>query len=186
MGPQMLIRSLARGVAAAALLSSAALAADLIIPTTPAPIMESAGFLWDGLYAGVQFGGLFYPTTTYGSVGLHAGVNVVVADPILLGLEATADYLNNGGTGVGQYFANARVGAVITDQVLVYAIGGLGLETIGGFTNGIYQLGAGVEFAVTEAISVRGQLTGLGFFDPAIRVSAFDGARATVGIGYHF
>ena len=182
----MLIRSLACGVAAAALFSSAALAADLIIPTTPAPIMESAGFSWDGLYAGMQFGGLFYPTTSYGSVGIHAGVNFVVADPILLGVEATADYLNNGNIGVSQYFANARVGALVSDQVLLYAIGGLGLETIGGFTNGIYQLGAGVELAVTEAISVRGQLTGIGFFDPAIRVNAFDGARATVGVSYHF
>lgn len=184
----MFMRSLACGVAAAALLTSGAQAADLIIPTTPAPIMESAGFSWDGLYAGVQFGGLFYPAPerAYGSIGAHAGVNFIVADPVLLGVEATADYLNNGGIGVGQYFANARVGAVVSDNVLLYAIGGVGVETIGGFTNGIYQLGAGVELAVTEAVSVRGQLTGLGFFDPAIRVNTFDGARATVGVSYHF
>ncbi|MDB5614447.1 MAG: hypothetical protein JWQ22_2100 [Devosia sp.] len=150
--------------------------------------MESAGFSWDGLYAGAQFGGLFYraPERAYSSIGVHAGVNFVVADPILLGLEATADYLNNGGVGVGQYFANARVGALVTDQVLLYAIAGVGVETIGGFTNGIYQLGAGVELAVTEDISVRGQLTGLGFFDPIFRANALDGARATVGVSYHF
>lgn len=184
----MRIHSLARGIAAAALLTSAAQAADLILPTTPAPIMESAGFSWDGLYAGVQFGGLFYPAPepAYGSIGLHAGVNVTIADPVLLGVEASADYLNNGGVGVGQYFANARLGALVTDQVLLYAIGGLGIETIGGFTNGLYQLGGGVELAVSEAISLRGQLTGVGFFDPIVRVNAFDGTRATVGASYHF
>lgn len=184
----MLFRSLACGTAALAILTSTAFAADLIIPTTPAPIMESAGFSWDGLYAGAQFGGLFYPAPepAYGSIGLHAGINFIVADPILLGVEATADYLNNGGLGVGQYFANARLGTLVSDQVLLYAIGGVGIESIGAFTNGIYQLGGGVELAVTEAVSVRGQLTGLGFFDPAIRVNAFDGARATVGVSYHF
>ena len=184
----MVIRCFTCGVAAIALLSSTAQAADLIIPTTPAPIMESAGFSWDGLYAGVQFGGLFYaaPTMAYGNIGIHAGVNFIVADPIMLGVEATADYLNNGGPSAGQYLINARVGAVVTDQVLLYAIGGAGIETFNGFTNGVYQLGGGVELAVTDAISVRAQVTGFGFFDPAVRLNTFDGAKVTVGASYHF
>lgn len=183
----MFIRSLA--VATVALLTTtAAMAADLIIPTTPEPIMESAGFSWDGLYVGAQVGGLFYPapTATYGSIGAHVGVNFVVADPIVIGVEATADYLNNGGPSAGQYFVNGRAGVLVTDDVLLYAIAGAGVETYNGFTNGIYQLGAGVELAVTDSITVRGQLTGLGFFDPAVRVNFLDGARATVGISYHF
>ena len=184
----MRIYSPAGCIAAAALLASSVQAADLIIPTTPAPIMESAGFSWDGLYAGVQLGGLFYPApeSAYGSAGIHAGVNFVAADPILVGIEATADYLNNGGVGVGQYLINARLGVVVTHQVLLYAIAGAGIETIGGFSNGIYQLGGGVALAVTDAVSLRGQLTGIGFFDPIISTGFLEGTRATVGVSYHF
>ena len=59
----MFIRSMA--IATVALLSTtAAMAADLIIPTTPEPIMESAGFSWEGLYAGVRAGGQFNNGTT--------------------------------------------------------------------------------------------------------------------------
>ncbi|SEQ36813.1 hypothetical protein SAMN05428969_2778, partial [Devosia sp. YR412] len=50
----MFARSLSLGVAAAALLVGGAQAADLIIPTTPEPIYEAAGFNWEGLYAGVR------------------------------------------------------------------------------------------------------------------------------------
>ncbi|WP_156463932.1 hypothetical protein [Devosia sp. Leaf420] len=50
----MTLRTLLVGVSIAALGSVAAQAADLIIPTTPQPIYESAGFSWDGLYAGVR------------------------------------------------------------------------------------------------------------------------------------
>lgn len=185
----MFTRSLALGTVAVALLSSSAIAADLIIPTAPQPIYEAAGFSWDGLYAGVQGGGLFYPAPTngYGIIGAHVGVNFTIADPILLGLEGTAEYLWDGaGNTAGQYFLNARLGVVATDQVMFYAIGGAGIENFNGTNNGIYQLGAGVELAVTDSISIDARVTGLGFFDPAVRVNFFDGARATVGVSYHF
>ena len=45
----MFVRSLSLGVAAAALMVGGAQAADLIIPTTPQPIYEAAGFDWAGL-----------------------------------------------------------------------------------------------------------------------------------------
>lgn len=181
----MFVRSLALGAVSVALLSTtSAFAADLIIPTTPQPIMESAGFSWDGLYAGVQAGGQFYPGTTYGLVGAHVGVNFIVADPILVGVEGTAEYIWNNAVGFGEFFVNARLGAVLTDSVLVYALAGTGVEVNnGGTTFGTYQLGGGVEFAVTDSVSVRGQLVGVGFYnDPDF----FDGAKATVGVSYHF
>src|SRR5690606_937144 len=63
MGVQdMFVRSLTLGVAAAALLVGGAQAADLIIPTTPQPIYEAAGFDWEGLYVGVRAGGQFVGT----------------------------------------------------------------------------------------------------------------------------
>lgn len=181
----MFVRSLA--VAAVALLSTtAAMAADLIIPTTPQPIMESAGFSWDGLYAGVQAGGQFYPGTTFGLVGAHVGVNFTVADPLLIGLEGSAEWIFDNVSSFGEFFANARVGAVVTDQVLVYALAGTGIEVNNvGTTFGTYQLGGGVELAVTDSISVRGQLVGVGFYNDG-NANFFDGAKATVGVSYHF
>ena len=181
----MIIRSLA--VAAVALLSTtAAYAADLIIPTSPEPIMESAGFSWDGLYAGVQGGGQFYPGTTYGLLGAHVGVNFIVADPVLIGLEGSAEWIFNNTASFGEFFINGRLGAVVTDEVLIYALAGTGVEVNNaGNTFGTYQLGGGVEFAVTDSISVRGQLVGVGFYNDGNN-NFFDGAKATIGVSYHF
>lgn len=202
----MFVRSLSLGVAAAALLSSGAMAADLIIPTTPQPIYESAGFSWDGLYAGVQAGGYFTNTDltdaagavidddiTFGVIGAHVGVNFTVADPIIVGLELQGNYLFNGDDDIsaGEFLALGRVGAVVTDQVLVYAAAGVGAQFSddivfeGGDDNqAIFALGGGVEFAVTDAVSIRGEVLGIGNFEDG--GDFFDGARATVGVSYHF
>lgn len=179
----MFVRSLSLGVAAAALMVGGAHAADLIIPTTPQPIYEAAGFSWDGLYAGVQAGGHFNNGATFGVVGAHVGVNFIVADPILLGLEGTAEYWWNDVANGGEFLINARLGAVVTDSVLVYAIAGTGIETGAGVSNGVYQLGGGVEFAVTDSVTVRGQVVGYGAYNSP---DAFAGAKATVGVSYHF
>ena len=196
----MLVRSIALGVAAVALLSSAANAADLIIPTTPAPIMESAGFSWEGLYAGVRAGGAWIgDANTYGNIvapagtagagviGGAVGVNFVPASPFLVGLEGTADYVWYNGTSSGEFFANLRAGAVVTDSVLVYAIGGVGVQTNNNVSTGLYQLGGGVELAVTDAITVRGELVGQGDFNNGgANDPFFEAAKATVGVFYHF
>lgn len=181
----MLIRSIAVGVAAVAMMSSVAQAADLIIPTTPAPIMESAGFSWDGLYIGARGGYNGYNGSTYGVIGGVVGANFIVADPILLGAEVTADYIWNNTTSAGEYFFNLKAGAVVTDSVLIYALGGVGNYATAGTNAGVYQLGGGVELAVTDAITVRGELVGQGDFDGA-NDAFFEGAKATVGVFYHF
>ncbi len=197
----MFIRSLALGAVSVALLSSTSvLAADLIIPTTPQPIVASAGFDWEGLYVGARAGGQFTTdvatgtygvsdsSTTYGVIGAAAGVNFIPVDPILLGVEVTADYLW-GGTVVestGEFFANLRVGAVVTDAALIYAIGGVGLQVQGGASEGVYQLGGGVEFAVSDAVTVRGEIVGQGDFDNTAPDAFFETAKATVGVFYHF
>lgn len=197
----MFVRSLSLGVAAAALLSSGAMAADLFIPTTPAPIYEAAGFSWDGLYAGVEAGGLFNSNaagvggggigtltagTTNGVIGGVVGVNFTVADPIIIGLELQGDYVWGNGQDSGLFLALARVGAVVTDQVLVYASGGVGAISTGGVSEGVYALGGGVEFAVTDNVSVRGEVLGLGDFAQGAGDQFFDSAKATVGVFYHF
>jgi outer membrane immunogenic protein len=196
----MFVRSLAIGVSAAALMVGGAQAADLIIPTTPQPIYAPAGFDWEGMYVGVRAGGQFTTdaatgvygvsdsSTTYGVIGAAVGVNFIPVDPVLLGVEVTGDYLW-GGTIVestGEFFANLRVGAVVTDSALVYALGGVGTQLQGGTSRGVYQLGGGVEFAVSDAVTVRGEIVGQGDFDNAGTDAFFETAKATVGVFYHF
>ena len=184
----MFVRSLSLGVAAVALLSVGAQAADLIIPTTPQPIYEAAGFDWEGLYAGVRAGGVFTSggaNTSYGVLGGAVGVNFLPADPFLVGLEVTGDYVWGNGVNSGDFFANVRAGAVVTDAALVYAIGGVGVTTANNVSTSVYQLGGGVEFAVTDVVSVRGEVVGLGDFDGA-NDDFFEEAKATVGVFYHF
>src|SRR5690606_6227173 len=146
------------GVAAAALMVGGAQAADLIIPTTPQPIYEPAGFDWEGLYAGVRLGGQWTadaasdygnadPSTGSGVLGAAVGVNFIPVDPLLLGVEVTGDWLWNNNYSSGEFFANLRAGAVVTDNALVYALAGVGFQSRDGSpTEGVYQLGGGVEF----------------------------------------
>lgn len=192
----MFVRSLSLGVAAAALLVGGAQAADLIIPTTPQPIYEAAGFDWEGLYAGVRVGGEFYQqdddSLTYGVIGAAVGVNFIPVDPILLGVEVTGDYVfGEDDDHFSEFFANVRAGAIVTDSVLVYAIGGVGIangDFAGDDNIGLFQLGGGVELAVTDAITVRGEVVGQGFLDEDLGAEDhfFDNAKATVGVFYHF
>ncbi|MCS6757750.1 MAG: hypothetical protein MO852_00380 [Candidatus Devosia euplotis] len=191
----MFVRSLSLGVAAAALLVGGAQAADLIIPSTPVPIYEAAGFSWEGLYAGVKVGGVFtnengltnlQTSTSQLSVGGAAGVNFIAYDPILLGLEVQGDYVFQGGDDAGMFLALARVGAVVTDQVTVYAAGGVGMTRRSSSSNRIYAIGGGVDVAVTDAISVRGEVLGLGDFSDAAGHQFFDGAKSTAGVFCHF
>jgi outer membrane immunogenic protein len=192
----MSARILLLGVSIAALSSVATQAADLIIPTTPQPIYEAAGFDWEGLYVGARVGGQFtgdsaslYATTpvntTSGVVGAAVGVNFIPVDPFLIGAEVTGDYIWSNNFSSGEFFANLRAGAVVTDSVLVYALGGIGTNTRNNANEGVYQLGGGVELAVTDAITVRGELVGQGDFDGGSD-PFFEGAKATVGVFYHF
>jgi len=198
----MFVRSLVIGVSAAALMVGGAQAADLIIPTTPQPVYTPAGFDWEGLYVGARLGGQFIGSdtyaenggavvdTTYGVIGAAVGVNFIPVDPILLGVEVTADYLWGGAVGgvetSSEFYANLRVGAIVTDNALVYALAGVGINNNGTTSEGVYQLGGGVEFAVTDAITVRGEIVGQGDFDNPAVDSFFETAKATVGVFYHF
>ena len=194
----MSFRTVLLGASIAVISSVAVQAADLIIPTTPEPIYEAAGFNWEGLYAGVRAGGQFvgadaslyagYPiNSTSGVLGAAVGVNFIAADPFLVGAEVTGDYVWYNGTSSGEFFANLRAGAVVTDSVLVYAIGGVGVQTNNDVTTGLYQLGGGVELAVTDAVTVRGEVVGQGDFNNGgANDPFFESAKATVGVFYHF
>jgi len=170
-------------ITAALLSTAAASAADLIIPTTPEPIYEAGGFDWEGLYVGARAGGQWFTAATYGVVGGVAGFNFMPADSILLGAEVTGDYTWNDARQGGEFFVNIRGGFLPTEALLIYAIGGMGVYT-SDFNAGLFQLGGGLEFALTDAVTIRGEITGQG--DMVTTPRFFDAAKATVGVAYHF
>lgn len=196
----MVVRSLTLGLAGAVLMVSGAQAADFFVPSTPQQIFSSApgfspGFGWEGLYVGLSGGGQFYSgdigADTQWLLGGHVGVNFIPFDPVLLGLEIQGAYaFESGATSAAwEVLALGRVGVIVTDQLLAYGTGGLGAVTAtggGGGTEGVYALGAGLEFGVTDSISLRGEVLGIGFFDSAVGPNTFDAAKATLGVSFHF
>lgn len=191
-----MMRSLVLGVSAAVLLAGAAQAADLYIPSTPQPIVESAGFNWEGLYVGVQ-GGVIGSVNSdsdsdsdsdnAGLVGLHVGANFLASSSFLLGLEGTAEYIFSDYSDAALFLINGRAGFLVTDSVLLYGIAGAGVlyNVDSEDSTGVYQLGLGAEIAVSDNISLRGQVAGLGGFDDA-NDDLFDSYKATVGLSFHF
>lgn len=179
-----LFKKIALSALATTLTMGTAFAADLItVPTsTPVevPVYEDPGFDWSGFYAGVygvgqnsSVGGMQY------GLGVQAGVNAQF-DFYLLGAEVAVHGLTGGvgNTSYGQILG--RAGLVVTDDVLVYAAGGYGLD-LGAPEEDDLLVGGGVELAVTENVSVEAQYLH-GF--PLSGGNAKD--QITVGANFHF
>jgi len=187
LGNFMIRRLLALSFACASL-SAPALAADLIVASDEVAV-ASDGFDWARPYIGAELASefpLFDDGDTYLGGGIFAGVNVLVTDNVLLGIQGTADLVSNGDETWAELFVLGRAGVLVTPDVLLYGVAGVGYEfdVEESDDNGEpYQLGAGIEFAVTEDVTLRGQLTGYGSFDSD---DLFDYARATVGVAFHF
>lgn len=154
------ITKVALAALASAVPAGSVFAADLItIPTsTPVemPVYEEPGFDWSGFYAGV-YGGVQNSAvggTQYG-LGAQAGVNAQF-DFYLLGAEVAVQGITGGNvdTSYGQILG--RAGLVVTDDVVIYAAGGYGID-LGAPEEQDVLLGGGVELAVTDSISVRAQ-----------------------------
>ena len=192
----MIARSLMLGVAAAALMVSGAQAADLIVQQPADPIYESPLFDFEGFYAGVTVGGTA-ANGGYGNAGLVAGVNFLVADPILVGIEAQGDvFFNGSGLSAGDALILGRVGVLATDQVLVYAAAGAGVigSNNPSISEGIWAVGGGVEVAATDSLSIRAEALYLRTFDsgvnngfnPVAGANSSDAAKFTIGALWHF
>jgi outer membrane immunogenic protein len=139
----------------------AAHAADAIaLPITSGaaemPVHDEGGFDWSGFYAGVYGVGQWSPVggTQYG-LGVDVGVNAQL-DFFLVGGEVALHGLTGGAidTAYGQVLG--RAGVVITEDVLLYAAAGYGVD-LGLPAEDDFLLGGGVEVAVTEDISLRAQ-----------------------------
>ncbi len=104
----VVLRKLALASVALAVTGSAAMAADLYVPETPAPIVEASGVGFEGLYAGVHGG---YSTgslsdrssnasvgMTGGALGAHVGYNAQFGS-FVFGLEGDGTWSNTDGNG---------------------------------------------------------------------------------------
>lgn len=171
-----LTRLLLAGLAAAAL-TSAAKGADLAVGGLD-PIYDSPLFNFEGFYIGVTGGAAGFPVTgLVGTVGAVAGANFAVVDGVLAGVEFQGDTLWNGAgfQGFDALFLG-KLGGYLSDDMMVYGAAG------GGWADdtGSYAFGAGVEMAVVDQVSVRGELLGTGAWG-----GWPNGGKATVGLLWH-
>jgi opacity protein-like surface antigen len=133
---------------ATAALSSATLAADLVIDAAPV-IDNSYGFDWEGPYAGVWVGGLTNPNVF--ALGVDLGVNVLLDDTLLAGVEGNLSWESNS-TWSAQ--AHGRLGFVASDSVVLYGLAGVGYNS---GTGSYIPLGVGAEFALADNVSLKAE-----------------------------
>jgi outer membrane immunogenic protein len=157
--------SLFNRIAAAALMTivpvAGAQAADAIsmpVAETPveAPVYADPGFDWNGFYAGVYGVGQNSPDwgTQFGA-GVDAGFNAQFGY-FVLGGEAAVHGLLEGGNHTAYGQALAKAGVVVTDDLLLYAAGGYGMD-FGDSEEQDALFGGGVEFAVADEVTMRAQ-----------------------------
>ncbi len=158
--------------------AQAADAITLPVTTTEAlPVYEDSSFDWTGFYAGVYGAGQFSAGNgeEYG-VGLLAGANYAF-DFFVLGAEMAVHTLNADSSYVE---ALGRGGVIVTDEILLYAAGGYGVDA-GPPDQSHALVGGGLELAVTEDISVRGQ-----YLHGFAVTGGNDIDQVTLGANFHF
>ena len=162
--------------AAFALMSGGAQAADLLMPADS--IYDSPLFNFEGFYVGGTLGvGAFPGPGTVGTVGVVAGANFELTDAIFTGVEFQGDALWNGGGFVGfDALFLAKLGGYLTEDMAIY--GNVGTGWIANTPS--YGIGAGIEMAVAEQLSVRGEVMATGSWGGFI-----NGGKATVGVLWH-
>lgn len=178
----------------AALLSTTAvggaLAADAIGLPPPAvppamPVYDQGGFDWDGFYAGVRIGAQneVGPDDTSWTLGGQLGVNTTF-DFFLLGAEVAIDAVFDTPDTYAYGEILARGGVIITDDLLAYAAVGYGTDFDAANGPGNHILaGGGLEFAVSDEMSIRGQyLYGWEQSSPIQN----DVHKFTIGANFHF
>lgn len=157
---------------ATAALSSATLAADLIIAD---PVVDNYAPVgdWEGPYFGAFLSGQSQPAVF--GLGVALGVNVLIDDSFLAGIEGELAYLGNG-SWQGQ--VDGRLGFV-ADPALLYAFVGVGANSV---TGTYVPVGVGAEFLVTDALSLRAEYQ----FQWDTDSAAQDAHVGRVGLFWHF
>lgn len=182
---KVLLSSVAGGVMLAAGVAAPAQAADPVIYTAPAAMAvpsSDVGFNWNRFYAGVYGVAQKDAPGWRQGVGIDLGVNTQM-DMYVLGGELAVHGLtqqgNYGGT-YGQVLIKA--GVLVTDNVLAYAAGGFGMDVGGGIGNQNVLVGGGLEMAVTDSVSLRGQY----LYGMPISANDTQVNQISIGANYHF
>jgi len=139
--------------------AGAATASDLI--TVPVGASEVAvpvatGFDWSGFYAGVY--GVVQSSPARGTElggGIAAGVNAQL-DFFLVGGEVAIHGLTGDTIDTAYGQVTGRGGLLVTEDLLAYASAGYGME-LSGTGERDFLAGGGLEYAVTDDISVNAQ-----------------------------
>jgi outer membrane immunogenic protein len=169
-----LAHRLMAGAALAVCLATSASAADLLV--TPDPIYDSPLFNFEGLYLGGTGGGAL-SGTLFGTLGGVVGANFAITDGIIIGGEFQADtYWNAGGYAGYDALGLARVGGFLADNTMIYGDVGAGLMN----GTAVYAFGGGVELALTDQLSTRGDIQAIGAFGGVPTT-----AKATAGLLWH-
>jgi outer membrane immunogenic protein len=144
------------GAAAAALFSTAAFAADPVYaPMTPAAPMAAPAFDWSGPYVGAVAGIYGLIGTNYMYSGVQFGYNFMFRGNMIAGFEVETTHIMYPLAYVNAAL-NGRLGVVVGDRVLLYGEAGIGTHLISPI--GLFTVAGGIEVAVTNAISVFGEV----------------------------
>jgi opacity protein-like surface antigen len=172
---------LKRALMAGAMVLTTAIAANAadLTPITPAPPPApppAPTFNWAGPYVGAYGGFVFGPGAI--QAGAQAGYNFV-SGGFLGGIEIQAGVFAPIPGVTFEADLNARVGAVLGGNFLLYGEAGVGwLAAPGAF---IYTFGGGAEVAVGTSVSLFGEVKGLGAFGGGCCIITVQG-----GLNYHF
>jgi outer membrane immunogenic protein len=210
------MKSFALLAAVAALSTTSALGADLgvINTTAPSAYMEPAGFNWTGFYVGLNggygwadYGGFTQPEGGFG--GIQAGYNYDFGG-LVLGLEADLQLaalredIVFGDPGVSGYIGldyfgtvRARAGLAL-DRLMPYVTGGLAysraavrvnnngveLESTDDFVG--FAVGGGLEYSVTNNVSVKGEYLYANFGEGNLDGADYDLTAHAVRVGLNY
>jgi outer membrane immunogenic protein len=168
------VKSIAIGLVAALALALPAAAADLIVDVPDVEEIVPAGFDWEGGYIGGNVG----YAISFGDpiVGAELGYNFLVSESILLGIEGSG-MLYADGSGDTEFFVRGKTGVAI-DNVAIYGLAGVGIFNFG---LPLWDIGAGVEVAVTDNVTLNGQVFLRGELGDVP-----DALFAQAGVRFHF
>jgi outer membrane autotransporter protein len=160
--------------AAVAGVSSAASAADLIVDTAPAPAVVDnySSVDWSGPYAGLFISG---QTDSIYGLGANLGVNTLINNNLLAGVEGSVQWLNND-TWQGQ--VNGKLGFA-ADSFAFYGLVGIGSNSE---TEAYAPLGVGAEFKLTDDFSLKAEYQHQFDLDDGNQ----DSDAVRVGFNWHF
>lgn len=119
------------------------------------------------------------------AIGAYAGYNYEAAPNVMVGAEVDAGFdwasIWAAGGSVTNGLVNARAGYVVDPSIMLYAKAGGGWTTAAG-GSAMWDVGAGGEYAVTDTVTVRGEVERL---DPTAAALATQ-YNLKLGVGYGF